>query len=579
MADLDLTHDARLARLAWPIGWSTALSTLTGLTDAVATAGLAAYLASGLGDVGAAMGGPAWLAEPLAIAIFTVITFGLNVVNALLREKLGANWEADRRHDLVNAYADAEFAAQRDHSGAALTVVNEQLNIASGSIGNLIGLINNVIRTFIYIAAAFATSWQVSIIALVAGGTLVVGLRLISLQTRKLVRRSAGESAEIGEAIGDMAAASRELHLLDRWSEAVDSTGVRIELVRRLRYRARSFATMVGPIFALGTGFVGLAVGLLNQRGPGVDVPSLAASGFLLIRALGAAQSSQTSYQQYHDSMPYVDRVLDLIAVLRTARRHGSDIPKTDELSIGLRGASISHGNDVVVHSIDLEFAGIGGIAIVGQSGSGKSTTLLALSGLITPSAGTVEFCGTDLAEIDRRELGRRVGLLPQDPHLLRNTLRSNLARPDVELGDDELAEMLDAVGLTETVDGFDSGLDTVMGRGSEGFSGGELQRLGLARLATNRPDVWLLDEPTSALDRQNAERASKLITEAMQDRLVILVTHRPELLHHCDRVVYMADGRVVDDGDLETVRARQPFVASMLEGTEAESPAEGVHG
>ena len=109
---------------------------------------------------------------------------------------------------------------------------------------------------------------------------------------------------------------------------------------------------------------------------------------------------------------------------------------------------------------------------------------------------------GVPLDLLSGRELGSVIGLLPQDPNLLRGSLRSNLVRPDVQRTDEELWSAIEAVGLDDTVSGFAGHLDTPVGRAAEGFSGGELQRLGLARLLVNRPRVWLVDEPTSALDR-----------------------------------------------------------------------------
>ena len=199
------------------------------------------------------------------------------------------------------------------------------------------------------------------------------------------------------------------------------------------------------------------------------------------------------------------------------------------------------------------------------SSESGKSTTLSALAGLIVPTAGRVELSGSSLNDLDRRELSQRVGLLPQDPKLLQASLRHNLLRADREVTDHELLTLLAQLRLDVTVAGFSDGLNTKMGRNQEGLSGGELQRIGLARLILNGPEVWLLDEPTSALDRANSEVVTRQIIEAMSTRLVILVTHRPELLSHCKEVVLMSDGRVVDSGALQDVIERQEFVASML--------------
>lgn len=561
----DAVEDARLRQLAWPIAGATALGTLTALTTAAATAGLAAYLAGGLQGIGESLGSNSWLARPWTVFAFTLATLLLSVANTLVREYLTTTWEAARRADLVDAYAGATFSAQASYSAAELTVGSEQVAAASTTIGALIGLINSAVATAIFLGAALIASWQIAVVALLLGGGLVSGLRLVSLRTRKLVRRSAAMSVEIGESLGSMAESSRELHALDRWGGAIQRTKKQVDEVRHLRFTSRSLATMVGPFFLFGTGLVGLSVGWINQRGPGVDVPSLAAAGLLLIRGLGAAQSCQTLYQQFNDSVPYVDRVLGLIAKLRGLQRQGHGHLAGGMPTLRLNAVTLSHGNDEVVHGVTQTFDGVGGIAIVGESGSGKSTTLSALAGLIVPTAGRVELSGSSLNDLDRRELSQRVGLLPQDPKLLQASLRHNLLRADREVTDHELLTLLAQLRLDVTVAGFSDGLNTKMGRNQEGLSGGELQRIGLARLILNGPEVWLLDEPTSALDRANSEVVTRQIIEAMSTRLVILVTHRPELLSHCKEVVLMSDGRVVDSGALQDVIERQEFVASML--------------
>ena len=310
---------------------------------------------------------------------------------------------------------------------------------------------------------------------------------------------------------------------------------------------------------------VGLAVAAWASNSDGTDTTRLAAAGLMLLRGLGSAQLGQVAFQQYNDQRPMVDQVLRVISELRGARRRGDQHIADPQPLLSARDVRLSHGNDVVVRDLDLAMEGPGGVAIVGPSGSGKSTTLTALAGLSLPLSGSVDLDGIPMTSIDARDLGRAVGFLPQDPHLVRGSLRANVVRGDRDADDGAVLSALDAVGLDQTVTGFDEGLDTPMGRAAEGFSGGELQRLGLARLLVNQPDVWLLDEPTSALDRANSERVVGLVAQAMDDHLVVVVTHRPEILRHCGRIVFMADGRVVDDGPLEDVIGRQPFVAAMV--------------
>lgn len=565
-----LTDDASLRHLKWPIALSSGLSVTVAFTDSLALGGLAVRLTSGFGAGEADFLGNSVVATFPVILALVVVTFVLNFANTLVRERATTEWDAARRIDLISAFRKADFPTQAAHSGAALSTAANQISRASSSIGAIVGLINTAVRTLIYIGIAVVISWQVSLIALAAGGVLVVGLRQISRRTRLMHRDMSRRYIDIGEEIGEMALSARELHSLDRWNETERLLADEIRGIERLRFRAQTMAGMVGPTYWMGTLLVGVAVAA-TAAGTETTTSGIAASGLLLIRSLTAAQATQTMYQSYNDARPYVERTRHVIAVLRRAARPAGVEHAPAGRQLRIDRADLTYGRDVVVRGLDLTIDGPGGVAIVGPSGSGKSTTLRALSGLAPPARGTVALNGVPLELLSGRELGALIGLLPQDPQLLRGSLRSNLTRPDVDRSDAELWEALGTVGLDETVRGFDGLLDAPMGRAAEGFSGGELQRLGLARLLINQPRVWLVDEPTSALDRKNSERVLGLLTEAMLDHLVVVVTHRPELLHHCSRVVFMEQGVVVDDGSLEDVARRHPFVSSMISGAELE--------
>lgn len=570
MSGTDLIADVRLSRLRWPIAASSLVSLLTGFADSVATAGLAIYLTSGLTGSDQGLLGSSRLVTPQAVVLFAFLTFALNLINLWLREWVATRWETDRRNDLVRAYAEADFATQRRYSGAGFTVLGEQVAGASGTIGNLVGLINNVARTLVYLAIAFRTSVAVSIVAVLSGSILVGSLRVISLTTRRLSRVVVRRQVEIGESIGDMVDSTREIHLLNRWDDAVAGLRRSIASLRPLKFRTRVLGGLVGPAFALGTGLVGVAVGYWQQRSLRFNVAELAATGFLLVRALGSAQSAQSSYQQFHDTLPINRQVEEGLLELRRAKRHCEAQPSVSGDELVVAGLSLRHHGELVVRGLSVAMSGCGGVALVGPSGSGKSTTLAALAGLLPPTEGEILLAGRRLEEIPGPELFRFVGLLPQDPRVLRADLRTNLTRPDVQVTDDELWAVLDSLGLTEVVERFDGGLDAQLGRGAEGLSGGELQRLGLARLVVNQPWIWLLDEPTSALDRVNADRVSRIVSDAMSQHLVVVVTHRSELLEHCDRILYMEGGRLIDDGPLESIARAHPFVARMLHGSVA---------
>lgn len=566
--DADRALSRASLRALWrPVGVSAALSLATGFAESLSYAGLASYLAAGVLGESASILGVRWFSRPLTILVLTAVTFVCNIVNTFVRERAVAAWDLERRRDLLGAFQAADYPAQVGESGAALTVTMEQCGRASNVIGSLIALINGVIATLIMIGLAFATSWQVSVVAIVTGGTLMVGMRRLSRRTRVMARQTGAEAVVVGEYVGDTVASVRELHLLDRWGDVDRWLDQRLDRIYHLTVRNRFLAGMVGPIFSLGTIGVGLLVGFVATRGDSPSASSLAASGILLIRSLSFAQSTQVSYQAFHDGLPFMDRVLGTIERLRSLARPRGDGWLGGAFVVDVSGVQTSYGNDTVLHDIDLSFSGPGGVAIVGPSGGGKSTLLLTLSGLVPPDTGTVSIGGSDIRDLERSAVGATVGYLAQDPRLVREPLRDNLARPDVEVDDEDLHRVLAQVGLDTTVAGFAAGLDTPMGRGGEGFSGGELQRLGLARLLVNRPPIWLLDEPTSALDRVNSDRVAALVAAAVETHLVVIVTHRPDLLAHCGHLVYVEDGRVVDQGDPAAVGGRHPFVRAMLDG------------
>ncbi len=204
--------------------------------------------------------------------------------------------------------------------------------------------------------------------------------------------------------------------------------------------------------------------------------------------------------------------------------------------------------------------AGAGPTAIVGPSGSGKSTLLRLCNGLEAPSAGVVRYLGTDLASADPLAHRREVAMVFQQPIALAGTVGDNLREADADLGDDAIVEALHRVGLS----------GATARRPAGELSGGELQRLGLARSLATGPGVLLLDEVTSALDPTNAARIELLIGGlAAQGIVAIWVSHDLEQVRRVARfVVVMAAGSVAQCGTVADVMADpHPVVEGFLGG------------
>lgn len=193
-------------------------------------------------------------------------------------------------------------------------------------------------------------------------------------------------------------------------------------------------------------------------------------------------------------------------------------------------------------------------VAVLGANGSGKSTLLKLLSGLYAPSEGKMLIDGTEMSQIDPRDLRRCIGYLGQDVRLFHGTLRDNLNLSMLERDDDRLFAALDFAGLGQFVKAHAKGLDLVIRDGGEGLSVGQRQSIGWARLWLQDPSVCLLDEPTAALDQTLERTLISRLESWLEGRTAVIATHRVPILSLASRTLILANGRMAIDGPRDQV-------------------------
>lgn len=229
----------------------------------------------------------------------------------------------------------------------------------------------------------------------------------------------------------------------------------------------------------------------------------------------------------------------------------------------GLRFANVSfqYGKEgpSVIRELNCEIRPGEKVGILGRIGSGKSTFLWLASGMYQPQAGNVLLDNVDMRQIDPADVRSHVSLLSQNPRLFLGTLRENLemGRMDRLSNDDDLIAALARFGLDGVIRSHPRGLDMPLGENGHGLSGGQRQLVGLARLTLRDPRVVLLDEPTSGLDQMTELQALRAIRQWADQRTLVVVTHRPQVLLAVDRVIVIEHGRIVMDGPRDAVLKR----------------------
>ncbi|MDO9410867.1 thiol reductant ABC exporter subunit CydC [Patulibacter sp.] len=332
----------------------------------------------------------------------------------------------------------------------------------------------------------------------------------------------------------------------DRHAERVASASDRLTALE-LRVATRDALVGATAVAVAGLGTVAVVAVALLARADGRIGPT--SVGLLALLALGLGEALTglpQAARELHDSTDAVRRVERLAAAPATggAARPEDGTGRPDGGVVRLRDVAVRRGGRTVLRGTSMTVGAGERVALVGPSGVGKSTIVDLLVGFVDPGEWTGEASvgGCDLRTADGRALRRTVLGLPQDPYVFDASLRANLvlARPDA--GDDELVAALRAVGAGAWLAGLEDGLDTPLGDRGARCSGGERQRIGLARGVLARGHALvLLDEPASHLPPAEAVEALRAVLDAVPGRAALIVAHRPEEAALAPRAVTLA--------------------------------------
>ncbi|MGO1550443.1 MAG: ABC transporter ATP-binding protein [Nesterenkonia sp.] len=262
----------------------------------------------------------------------------------------------------------------------------------------------------------------------------------------------------------------------------------------------------------------------------------------------------------------YLDLVPDLTPAANPIRMKPADL--AGEVRIcGVDfsyGANVSNRSDLsndaaphstnVLHAVDLHIPAGRTVAVVGPTGSGKSTLAALLPRLYDPTAGTVTIDGVPVDQIHPQDLTQLVGVVSQETYLIHATIRENLLLARPESSEAELWSALENAALADTVRGLPEGLDTLVGARGHRFSGGEQQRLAIARTILRNPPILVLDEATSALDNTTEAQVQQALNKLAQQRTTLLIAHRLDTVLDADKVVVLESGRVIESGAPSTL-------------------------
>jgi ATP-binding cassette, subfamily B, bacterial len=503
----------------------------------------------------------------LAVGIvLAAVRLVLAVVISFIPAWISDNTQARLRTDLFAAFSCASWSDQsRDREGHLQELLTSHVYQATQGYTGAAGLIISLLTLFVLILSALAIN------VLAALGIVVVALGLSALLRplgtighRRAEVLSAGWLAYAG-GVNEAVRLAEETHVFGAQSSQRDRLGNLLGAIRRPNLQSQWLVFLVPSLYQ---GFIYLLLVLaligLYALGTG-HIASLGAVVLVLVRSGSYGQQAQASIQALRQAQPYVERLH------QAERRYKEGTPVVGGRSLNrvhsleFADVSFSYSGDVpVLTQIDFRVDGGEAVGIIGPSGAGKSTLVQLLLGLRAPRSGRYLVNGVRAEEINREEWRRLFAYVPQEPRLLHASVSDNVrffrAIDDVAI---ERASRL--AGIHEDVISWPGGYGTIIGPRADAISGGQQQRICLARALAAEPEVLVLDEPTSALD----PRAEQLIQESLlglKDKLTLfIVAHRMSTLDICDRVMVIVEGRLEGFDRIAELRNNNAYYRSAV--------------
>ncbi|MCF8568678.1 ABC transporter ATP-binding protein/permease [Gordonia sp. HY002] len=510
---------------------------------------------------------------------------GFGLVQRWLSSTIGERLIFDLRtavYDHVQTMPVAFFS--RTRTGALVSRLNNDVIGAQRAFSDAFsGVISNTVTLLLALVAMVSLSWQITLATLVLLPVFLLPARRFGARVAELQRTRAAHNAAMGDRMTErfsapgatliklFGGADREsVEFADRAARVRD-VGVRSAMVQEIFYLALMAVSALALALVYGVGGV-LALNGQIQTGTVVSLAMLLTRLYAPLTALAntrvEAMSAMVSFER-------VFEVLDLAPLIadRTDARRVPDGPigvEFDGVAFAYPAAtqiSLASLEDVavldprvggqVLHDVSFTVEPGQTVALVGTSGAGKSTIASLLPRLFDVDEGSVRVGGVDVRDLAAASLHSAVGMVTQDGHLFHDTVRANLTLARRDASDDELWDVLRRARLDGVVAALQEGLDTIVGERGYRFSGGERQRLTIARVLLAKPRVVILDEATAHLDTTSEAQVQLALSEALTGRTAIVIAHRLATVRDADRILVVEDGRVIESGShLELVDA-----------------------
>jgi len=521
----------------------------------------------------------------LLVGLIAIADAAFNMLGRYFSSRIGEGLIYDLR-SLVFSHVQKQSIAffTRTQTGALISRINSDVIGAQQAFtATLSGVVSNVVSLFLVTITMLILSWQITIFSLLLLPVFLIPTKWVGRRLQALTRESFGVNAEMSSTMterfnvsGAMLVAlygepAREREYFRSRARRVADIGIKMAMLNRLFFIALTSVAAIATAFAYGIG------GHLAIEG-GVTVGTLLAITALLARLYGpltALSNVRIDVMTSLVSFERVFEVLDLEPMVNN--RENATVLKTSKPRIEFKNVSFSYpkAEEISLASLesaakaetvqsgqvlnDLSFVASPGTmtALVGPSGAGKTTISALLPRLYDVTDGAISIDGHDIRDLTLESLRDSIGVVMQDAHLFHETIAENLRYAKQDATEEEMIQACKSAQIWNLIDSLPNGFETMVGERGHRLSGGEKQRLAIARLLLKSPSVVILDEATAHLDSENEQLVHAALQTALKGRTSIVIAHRLSTVRDADQILVLEKGSIVERGTHDELVAK----------------------
>ncbi len=522
----------------------------------------------------------ALLIQLLVLAFVTlfasqIISVLESYINAWISQRIIFDMK-NQMYDHLQHMPHSFFTTEKQ--GDIITRMNTDINGVSSVIsGTLASIVSNIATVVTTTVALFSMSWQLAIVGILVIPLLILPTRSVGRTRWQLLNESQEKQDEMNQLINETLSVSGSLlvKLFTRekteYDRFVDVNEEVTQLALKEQRSGKWFRVVMGMFTQVGPLLIYFAGGFLIIRNidTALTVGTITATVALINRLYRPVESLLNIQVDFTRSLALFTRIFDYFdkEIGIVSPKYGKKPPMGEKASIRFDHVSFSYLPDKpLLTDIDFHVPSGQMYAIVGPSGSGKSTVVNLIPRLYDVQSGRVTINGVDVRYMDLEYLRGKVGVVTQDTYLFNGTIKENLLYANANATDEELMDACKTANIYDFILNQPEGFDTMVGNRGLKLSGGEKQRLSLARVILKNPRILILDEATSALDSISENSIQNALEAMMKGRTSIVIAHRLSTILKADKILVVKDGVIAEQGSHEELLEKGGVYKSLYE-------------